>query len=750
VILALLSTFDPAAAVGPDGQPLIRALSHHAVFLLLVQLTVLLFTARLLGEIARKLGQPPVVGELLAGVLLGPSVLGVFAPHIQADLFPKSQHQSDLLGVVSWIGVLFLLIVTGLETDIGLIKRRGKSALIVSAGGIIVPFATGLALGFWLPVEYLADPSHRLVFALFMAVAMSISAVPVIAKVLMDLKLMRRDIGQLIMASAMTDDTIGWILLSVVAGLATAQSVDLFAVARSLGGAVLVLTLAFTIGTRVVARVISVTDKAFGGTNAQVSVVLAMGLGAAALTHWLGIEAVLGAFFIGILVAQAPRFRRDAGHAVEVVTTSFLAPVFFAAAGVKVDMLRLADREVMIVGLLVLAIACFGKFVGAYLGSWASGLSHWERLAMGSGMNARGAMEIVVATVGLGLGVLTVEMYSIIVMVAIVTSLMAPPLLRWTLSKVRIGAAEAKRLEREEIAAASFVRQLRRVLLVTRNASHARTAAQIVGYLSHEQPLELTAIYARPPAVERRWWWPWSRRGRRFAEVGRLATEELRRALGLAKGTRPEVRIVTDKDRAELILVEAARGYDAIVVCDVRRGRRAHTLFGNMVDEILRRSPIPAIVVKDIPQRGPAPPFKPWAPKRIMVPTVGTETSRNAVEIASVLGASTEAVVTVVHVGRTGTTSGDSEASGIHDISREIVERQAEWGRKFGATVETVLVHASSYPEEEILRIAREGEFDLVVIGSSLRVVSRRAFFGHRIERILNRAPCPVTIVSTT
>jgi nucleotide-binding universal stress UspA family protein len=338
-------------------------------------------------------------------------------------------------------------------------------------------------------------------------------------------------------------------------------------------------------------------------------------------------------------------------------------------------------------------------------------------------------------------------MYSIIVMIAIVTSLMAPPLLRWTLSKVRIGAAEAKRLEREEIAAASFIRQVRRVLLVTRSATHARIAAQIAGYLSHEQPIEMTAIYARPPAVVRRWWWPWGRRWRRFMDLGKIATDDLKRALAMAKGTRPDVRLMTDKDRAELIINEAARGYDAVLVCDVRRGRDVHTLFGNMVDEILRRSPIPTIVVKDV-ARGVAVPFTAWTPKRIMVPTVGTETSRNAVEVAAVLGASTQALVTVVHVARSPNAAAGQ--NGAYDISREIVERQADWGRKFGANVETRLAEGSSYPEEDILRIAREGNFNLIVIGSSLRVVSRRAFFGHRIERILNRAPGPVMIVSTT
>ena len=192
---AFVALADAGAAAQAAGPTVLKSLPHHAVFLLLLQISVLLFTARLLGELMRKLGQPAVIGELMAGVLLGPSVLGAFLPEVQAFVFPKSQHQSDLLSAISWLGVLFLLIVTGLETDIALIKRRGKSALIISAGGILVPFASGIALGWLLPEAYLAAPEGRLVFALFMAVAMSISAVPVIAKVLMDLKLMRRDVG---------------------------------------------------------------------------------------------------------------------------------------------------------------------------------------------------------------------------------------------------------------------------------------------------------------------------------------------------------------------------------------------------------------------------------------------------------------------------------------------------------------------------------------------------------------------------
>jgi Kef-type K+ transport system membrane component KefB len=723
-----------------DAPTVIRGLDHHAVFLLLLQIAVLLFMARFLGEVMRKLGQPPVVGELLAGVVLGPSVFGALWPSLQAAVFPVSQHQADLLAVISWMGVLFLLIVTGLETDLRLIKRRGRSALVISAGGILVPFASGVGLGLMLPDAYLAHPEGRLVFALFMAVAMSISAVPVIAKVLMDLKLTRRDIGQLILAAAMTDDTVGWILLSVVAGLATAGTVNLLSVAEAVGAAVVFLLLAFTIGTRVVSRIITTTDTLFGGVNAQMSVVLVIALGGAALTHQMGIEAVLGAFVLGILVVQAPRFRHEVAHGLELITTAFLAPIFFAAAGVKVNLLRLADPEVFTIGLLVLAVACLGKFVGAYIGAWAAKVPHWERLALGSGMNARGAMEIVVATVGLGLGILTVEMYSIIVMVAIVTSLMAPPLLRWTLSRVHIGEDEARRLEKEEIAAVSFVRSVRRVMVLSRTPAIMRIPAQLVGYMSHEQTLEVTGIYARAPAVAVRWWRPWHERSRRYAELTRKAMDQLRRAFANMRGPK-EIRVLTDAKRVRMALAEATRGYDLAVLADVQRGVGSRTLFGTTVDEFLRHAPCATMLVQSPRQREPGPtPFEPWVPKTILVPTVGTERCRHAVEMAAVVAASTKATLVVLHVER------GAESESPDRMGKQFVEHHAAWASRFGAKVETLLV-AGNAPEEQILAVARERSVDLIVLGSGLRVASTRAFFGNRIERMLVEAPCAVAVV---
>jgi Kef-type K+ transport system membrane component KefB/nucleotide-binding universal stress UspA family protein len=732
------------------AQTVLKGLEHHAVFLLLLQLCVLLAVARLMGEIMRKLKQPPVVGELVAGVLLGPSVFGLAWPDLQTTIFPPVQAQADLLAVVAWLGVLFLLIVTGLETDVRLILERGRTALMISAGGIIIPFGTGIVLGFSLPDEFLTDPDVRLMFALFMAVAMSISAVPVIAKVLFDLKLIRRDIGQLTLAAAMTDDTIGWILLSVVAGLATRGSVDLTSVLFSVGTAVVFLAFAFTIGGRLVSAIMSFIDDVVGGASAQFSVILVLALGAAAFTQEMGIEAVLGAFVIGILAGRARRFRNDVAHVLEVVTAGFVAPIFFASAGLKVDLVRLFEPRTVIVGAIVLAIACFGKFFGCYFGGWLGGLSHWERIAMGAGMNARGAMEIIVATVGLGLGVLTREMYAVIVMVAIVTSLMAPPLLRWSLSRVSIGEAEAKRLENEEAAASSFVRSIRRVLLVARSAEQAELAARLVGLLSRAQPTEVTAYYANLDEEPVGWWQLWTQGSRQAWQSFRDNLRGIRRAMAQVEGA-SAVKVASGSGAIDQVLHEAARGYDLIVMAVGRPPRSEGPLFGRSIDRIVREAPCSTLVLKGrFGENGESPKVEPL--RKILVPTIGTDYSKNAMEVASVLARVSEGKVTALHViarSQTETTGEIVKPERAKEIADEIVEFTAGVGRKLGAEVETIVAEGP-LPESEILETARAINADLIFIGTSLRTVRQRAFFGHRAEALLRTAPCAVAVVSTT
>lgn len=238
------------------------AAPHHDVLVLLFQIALLLFAARAMGEIAQRMRQPSVVGEILAGIILGPSLISGIFPAVGAWIVPQGAVGGYLLEVVSLLGALFLLLITGLETDLGLIRQHARTAIGVSFGGILVTFGTGFALGWYLPEDLLAQPGqgHRLVFSLFVATAMSISAIPVIAKVLMDMNLMRRDIGQTIIAAGMSDDTVGWILLSIVAGLAGTGVITGESVFRAVGSVVLFLLVSFTVGRWLVKRLLDLVQ----------------------------------------------------------------------------------------------------------------------------------------------------------------------------------------------------------------------------------------------------------------------------------------------------------------------------------------------------------------------------------------------------------------------------------------------------------------------------------------------------------
>ena len=209
-------------------------LSELQVLRFLIQFTLLFVTARTLADLMKRLGQATVIGELMAGIIYGPSLLGHLAPAAYRYLFPADPVGDHLLEAMAWIGVILLLLFTGLETDLDIVASLGRASAKISLLGIAIPWLCGFALDLKIPASYLAAPNQRMIFALFMAVAMSISAVPVIAKILIDLDLMRRDLGMLILAAGILDDSIGWLMLSVIAGLAVHGRLDLGSAARTL------------------------------------------------------------------------------------------------------------------------------------------------------------------------------------------------------------------------------------------------------------------------------------------------------------------------------------------------------------------------------------------------------------------------------------------------------------------------------------------------------------------------------------
>jgi len=712
------------------------AAPHHDVLVLIIRIAALLFTARALGEVAQRLGQPSVVGEILAGIVLGPSLLSGFVPTINDLLVPQTKVQGYLLEVVSLIGAMFLLLITGLETDLTLIRRHARTAIGTAAGGLIVPFATGFLLGLYLPDSLLADKGQRLVFALFIAASMSISAIPVIAKVLMDLNLMRHDIGQIIIASGMCDDTSAWIILSIIVGLASGESVTISSVLRAAGSVLVFMALSFTIGRWLVKKTLDFVQDEVVSQEKLLTLVIVMTFAWGAITQALKLEAVLGAFVMGILFGQMPRLPDSVHHNIRSITLGIFAPIFFAVAGLKVNVTNLLKPMLIAIALLVIFIATVGKVVGTYIGARLIGKrNHWTALSFGAGLNARGAMEIIIATIGLSLDILSQDMFSIIVLMAMTTSLMAPPALRWVLKYVEPEEQELERLRREELAKGSLVANIHRVLLPIRQRKDSDSPIQtiesrILEKMGAKADLSLTLLNVTEPGNK--------------AE----GAEFLDKLSPLFSQKELIKKVVESSSPVNAILDEAQKDYDLLVLGASGKNRGSSILFTPLVDYLVRSSPCTTMVVQSKRLQ------ETWSPRRILVPTNGTVASRHATEIGFSLASSGEEEVIILNVvaqdrGSRYYQSPDEVLEHQLGIAHQIVEELRQLGESLGVLTATA-VRVGPDPETVILDVSNKERVDLIILGTSLRPGSDRLFLGPRVERILDNAPCPVIVINSS
>ena len=390
----------------------------------LAAITLVLTVAHTLGIVADRLGFAPVVGELLTGLVLGPSVLGLVAPAITALVVPVP----DRLAALASLGLVLLLVLAGTEVDIERVRGYIRPTIALAIGASVVPFLLGFALGWALPARFLVTPEQRLPFALFLATALSISAVPVAVRVLIDLGAMDRTVGQLTLTVAVVIDAAGWVALTVVSDIARVGQVAPFGVGRTLLVLAVFVGIVATLGPRIVGMLFDVTAYVRSPVLTGFSIVVVVGFGLAGGSLALGLEAVLGAFLAGVLVRD--QLDAETERVFQLVTLGLFAPVFFATAGLRVDLSGLFTLDTLLVAGVTLAVAVLGKALGVVLGATFTDLSRAETVCLAIGLNARGAMELVVAALGLAIGILTPTIYAVIVLVAIVTSVMTPPLLR--------------------------------------------------------------------------------------------------------------------------------------------------------------------------------------------------------------------------------------------------------------------------------------------------------------------------------
>ena len=394
----------------------------------LIQLLVIVAVGRATGALFRRIGQTAVIGEMCAGILLGPSVLGALSPSMEAGLFPPSSLQP--LHLISQLGVVLFMFVVGMELDVDRLRGRARATVVISYTGIIVPFALGVLLSAYLYRDYALPGVRFLTFALFTGIAMSVTAFPVLARIIAERGLKGTELGTLAIGCAAIDDVTAWCLLALVLAIGRGGGVNEPILTVVLAGGVALFALK---GVRPRAeRLFGTTDTIVAPPRVLVPVLLFV-FAAALSTAAIGVHALFGAFIAGVAVAGAARVREPVRHAIEPLTTTILLPLFFAYSGLRTEVGLLSRDAWLACGVIILA-AVAGKFAAVSVAARSQGLRWSDSLALGALMNTRGLMELVVLNIGYDLGILSPTMYTMMIIMALATTCMAGPAL-WLLGR---------------------------------------------------------------------------------------------------------------------------------------------------------------------------------------------------------------------------------------------------------------------------------------------------------------------------
>jgi Kef-type K+ transport system membrane component KefB/mannitol/fructose-specific phosphotransferase system IIA component (Ntr-type) len=401
-------------------------LSSAEVVIFFLSISVMLLFAKLFGELMRKLKQPAVIGEILAGIILGPTFFGYFFPDVYNNIFNESENSIIILQGITTLGVVMLMLVSGLEVDLGMVLSQGKPALLTSFFGVLFPFSTGFAVAYFFPLILgSAESNNKIIFALFIGIAVSITALPVVARTLMDLKIFKSKIGSLIISSAMFNDLVGWILFSLLLGLVGAKAAQFnFTLIIFLLFAFLFFTL--FIGRKIFDYFIPIVYNKTTHPGGMLNFVLISGFLGAAFTEFIGIHAIFGAFIIGIAIGDSANLKIETKETINQFVTNIFAPLFFVSIGLRTNFI-LHFNPLAVISLLLIAFT--GKVIGSSLGAFLGGIKKYDTLLVGFGLNSHGVMEIVLGLLALEVGLIDENLFVALVTMALVTSISSAPLM---------------------------------------------------------------------------------------------------------------------------------------------------------------------------------------------------------------------------------------------------------------------------------------------------------------------------------
>ncbi|PZR03642.1 MAG: cation/H(+) antiporter [Archangium gephyra] len=697
-----------------------------ALTLLLAQMAVVLLVSRLLGVVAKWLGQPMVIAEVVAGIVLGPSLLGWLWPEGMQMLFPD--WSMSVLKMLSQVGLVLFMFLVGLELDPRLLKGRTHASVAISHTSIIVPFLLGAGAAYFFYDTYSSPDVSLLSFVLFLGIAMSITAFPVLARILSERNLLTSRVGAIAIACAAVDDVTAWCLLAFV--VAVARATGLGAALWTTGMALAFIGFMLLVVRPFLARLGSrVADKA-SLTPTVMALSLLMLMVSAWTTEVIGIHALFGAFMFGAVLPKDGRFAEALAERIETVAVTLLLPLFFAFSGLRTQIgLVNAPSEWLVTGVII-ALATLGKFGGSAVVARLTGMRWREASAVGILMNTRGLMELIVLNIGLDLGVISPTVFTMLVIMALVTTFATTPVLNLVyppseLAKDRLVGATPTPMPGLPGAAPPFT-----VLMCVSDAAAgpglATVSAALLG--KREEPAHLLALHLwRPgerPSVDRR-------RGEERVEDGPLKPL-LDKSKALSLAVRPLAFISADpaKDICSTAEVKQA----SLVLLGAHKPLWLEGRLGGTVTEVVTSSQRPVAVLVD---RGLL------SLQRVLVAYAGGPEDRAALELARRLGRTPGVSLTLLHVVPPGRAA--QPGQGRAQVA-EVVSHESIPNPELDALSLQLKVVEHESPAEAVLAEAKDG-YDLLVLGMNPRWGLDEGFISIRRRRVLAESKVSILVV---
>jgi len=704
----------------------------NPILLLLLQVAIIVALSRFMGAVFSKLRQPQVVGEMVAGIMLGPSLFGLLYPAAQGWLFPR--QSIEVLNILSQFGVVFFLFLVGLDLDPQLLRSRGRSAVLISVSSIVLPFALGAVLTLLMFAwggTFDRETQRFLPAMIFMGAAMSITAFPVLARILTERRLHKTEVGAVTIACAAVNDLAAWLILALAVGVAHASGAG--AAMRTAAYAAAYVAGMFFLVRPFLGRLQLLYERQGRLAQGVIAVIFLMVLGSAMLTDVIGIHAMFGAFFLGFVMPKGTDFVRHLGEKLEDFVVVLLLPIFFAYAGLRTRLGLLGEPGLWTQAALVIAVACLGKFGGTAGAARLLGSSWREASAMGVLMNTRGLMELVILTVGLQLGVINDTVFTIMVLMALVTTFMTTPLLHWVYPPRLLAPAE----ETGPAAPGGY-----RVLIPVADPRSGGPLLRLADVLTGPGT-GARAIYSlhlgRPVAADayRRVSLPRRSPGAPATPVEAAADDAEASLVPLLEQARSHgvpvepISFVSRDVAADIGRVARAKRVNLILM-GFHKPVFSRAILGGTVHRVMTGAEADVGVFVD---RGFV------AARRVLVPFLAGRHDLLAVSLASRFARHAEAEVTVLRVIPPGGTGPRTQG----DRAREDIERVFNDPAPAPPRPLDLRVVEDASPVDAVLRVA--GEFDLVIVGVSENWGLESHLFGLRPERVAARSPASLLIV---